>query len=293
MPLNKPHITKQQTSKLIPSAECGSVCQHFQIVDNRNKSVGQQVIQNVKSKESPPKTEFIDKEEDGGKASAVSVQVFDDEKDGGVPSVNPVGWSTLVNNIHKVKGQWVRFHLINQYLGGPGNKKWNLVPTTVQTNNRSDWRKFESSAKSAADEDEAVYCKVEVEYDQKYPKGFPSRIKGTAESYDPMEKWGSLGNDVDISLSAPQLGKGGQVLLYAGELSAKQWELGVGMPESASKDMLKFAAKAKDAEDLVNLATDYAFDNNKAWQDDLEKIEKNILSAASGKRTKNLCIRFA
>jgi len=52
------------------------------------------------------------------------------------------------------------------------------------------------------------------------------RIKGAVESYDPIAKWQGLGKDVNFNLSQPQLGQGGQVLLYAWELTAKQWNSG-------------------------------------------------------------------
>ena len=53
------------------------------------------------------------------------------------PSVNPTGWQWLnTNNLTHQKGppNYVRMHLLNGQLGGPGNDKENLAPGTASLN---------------------------------------------------------------------------------------------------------------------------------------------------------------
>lgn len=95
---------------------------------------------------------------------------------GGVPSIAPPGWNWLQKKIGRLKGQWVRFHIINRLLGGPGNKSWNLVPTSVAVNNMFS-NFFEKDAKeNAIDDKEWTYIDVNLQYDTNWPAPIPTGI---------------------------------------------------------------------------------------------------------------------
>ena len=95
---------------------------------------------------------------------------------GGVPSVPPPGWDWLQRKIGRLKGQWVRFHIINQFLGGPGNAKWNLVPTSVAVNNAYS-NGLETHAKTnAVTNKQWTYVDVSLTYDSNWPAPIPKQI---------------------------------------------------------------------------------------------------------------------
>lgn len=254
-------------------------------------------IQRIRQKDSPPQDDFVDKQKKGNLAGLVHGQVVSDDLNGGKPTANPVGWQWLVNNVRRVQGAWVQFHLINQWLGGPGDKAWNLVPTRVQTNNRSDWRRFEKAAKDSVRIDgDPVFCTVEAFYPGLQPDGFPSRIEATAEYWDDNDHlWYDL-DDVGFNLTQPQRGAGGQLSLYAGELTATQWKLGVGMPEAVAKVVAQLAGSAGDVDDLIGRLEDHAQQRDRRSQDwslqTQQQVEYNIRSAAGERRRTNMKISF-
>ncbi len=96
--------------------------------------------------------------------------------DGGRPSVSPPGWAWLQEHVEKLKGNWVRFHIINQNLGGPGNQTWNLVPTSVGVNNTFNREIEEPAKKSALTDDHWTYVDVELKYDLAWPAPIPASI---------------------------------------------------------------------------------------------------------------------
>ena len=118
-----------------------------------------------------------------GRASKVQANIFDKngDLDGGVPTVDPVGWNWL--NPETRKSNWVRFHILNQHLGGPGNNCANLVPTTKASNNNSKWRNFEEAVKKEAREHTITY-EAEVtgyhDFPQEPNNGFPKGITASA-----------------------------------------------------------------------------------------------------------------
>ena len=101
---------------------------------------------------------------------------------GGTPSVNPPGWSWLRKKIGRLKGQWVRFHIISDRLGGPGDKKWNLVPTSYAVNS-SFFQNIEKYA-IANSKTKWTYVDVELEYDITWPAPIPKRIRGEWGAWD-------------------------------------------------------------------------------------------------------------
>lgn len=113
-------------------------------------------------------------------------------------AANPVGWSVLRENLmqhdEKLKGQYVRFHLINQQLGGEGgaNGTYNLVPTTQQTNLSSQWRNFEEKAKTHFKKDRWIYFKAHVDYHEgsNIEPGFPKKISAQyAVFIETLQQW--------------------------------------------------------------------------------------------------------
>ncbi|MFZ3018163.1 MAG: DUF4157 domain-containing protein [Gallionella sp.] len=120
---------------------------------------------------------------------ARSIAVMKEPPNGGTPSVNPSGWSWLQGKLGKLKGQWVRFHIINAKLGGPGNDTENLVPTTVASNLNAGWRSVEDEAKESASVTKTwTYLDVSLTYDNAFPAGIPKTISGDWGSWD-GSKW--------------------------------------------------------------------------------------------------------
>jgi hypothetical protein len=110
--------------------------------------------------------------------------------DGGRPSVSPPGWAWLQTKVQKLKGNWVRFHIINQKLGGRGDRKWNLVPTSVAVNNTFN-REIEEPAKGhALAKKKWTYVDVELEYDANWPAPIPTEINAEWGAWDDNQnKW--------------------------------------------------------------------------------------------------------
>lgn len=104
---------------------------------------------------------------------------------GGVPSVDPHGWNWLRAKFLRLKGQWVRFHLINAKLGGSGANPLNLVPTTHALNHDANWRQIEEDAKTSANT-KWTYLDVTPTYDPAYPAGIPRSIQGEWGDWDAL-----------------------------------------------------------------------------------------------------------
>lgn len=104
---------------------------------------------------------------------------------GGVPSVDPHGWNWLRAKFLRLKGQWVRFHLINAKLGGSGADTLNLVPTAHTLNHDANWRKIEEDAKKSANST-WTYFEVTPVYDPAYPAGIPRTIQGEWGKWDAL-----------------------------------------------------------------------------------------------------------
>lgn len=118
-----------------------------------------------------------------GRASKVQAIIFDEngDLDGGAPSVDPVGWNWLSDEARKTN--WVRFHILNQYLGGPGNNCANLIPATKASNNNRNWRGFEEAVKKKAKK-HLITFEAEITGYHGFPpspnNGFPKGINASA-----------------------------------------------------------------------------------------------------------------
>jgi hypothetical protein len=130
---------------------------------------------------------------------------------GGVPSVDPPGWDWLKTKFGRLKGQWVRFHIINAELGGPGNDTDNLVPTVVALNHNGGWRTLEDNAKASAtddaDEDDSTwtYLQAALGYDDNYPAGIPATIDAQWGQHDGAA-WQQVGGNVHLAQINPDDG---------------------------------------------------------------------------------------
>ncbi|WP_207217834.1 MULTISPECIES: DUF4157 domain-containing protein [Sorangium] len=139
------------------------------------------------------------------------IAVMRNPSDGGTPSVDPPGWNWLKRKFGKLKGQWVRFHIINAKLGGPGNDRLNLVPTTQTLNLNAGWRGLEDAAKHSASNGIWTYVDVHLTYDTTYPDGIPKTIKAERGEWS-NNTWTSLGGTVTLQQADPNQAAGGDYL---------------------------------------------------------------------------------
>ncbi|MEH1926897.1 eCIS core domain-containing protein [Nostoc sp.] len=104
---------------------------------------------------------------------------------GTVPGVNINGWP-YIQGVNAT-GAWVRFHLVNQQIGGLGNQD-NLVPTSQATNQNANWRNFERTCQHHVGQQTSVHVTVDVQYHPSVAAGvgtlaanqhfYPTQISG-------------------------------------------------------------------------------------------------------------------
>ncbi|WP_437983212.1 eCIS core domain-containing protein [Sorangium sp. So ce117] len=139
------------------------------------------------------------------------IAVMRNPPDGKSPSVDPPGWAWLKKKFGKLKGEWVRFHIINAKLGGPGNNPLNLVPTTHVLNHNPGWRSLEEAAKSSASKNVWTYVDVSLTYDNTYPGGIPKTIQAEQGEWS-NNTWTAVGNPVTLQQDDPNVVAGGDYL---------------------------------------------------------------------------------
>lgn len=150
---------------------------------------------------------------------------------GTVPSIAPPGWDWLELHVERLKGHWVRFHIINRLLGGSGRSSLNLVPTSVAVNNAFS-RGVETDAKANAKPANPLaaqwtYIDVLLTYDGGWPAPIPKRIEAEQGVWD-----ASAGGWVALTQQHPALLNfditqlaGGPIYLRGDNITAKQIEL--------------------------------------------------------------------
>ncbi|WP_262965036.1 hypothetical protein [Methylobacter psychrophilus] len=140
------------------------------------------------------KTNVIPNSDSEGRAITVKAEpltYIPGNTSGSAPGENPKGWDELESVYHlKRAGSWVRAHLLNANLHGPG-VTWNLTPGTIQTNNNmktevEKWAKDE--VLNSASKTKLFYYETSVDYYNAEPpdltmKFFPRKIR---------VKWGGL-----------------------------------------------------------------------------------------------------
>ena len=114
--------------------------------------------------------------------------IMKNPSNGGVPSVSPPGWDWLQKKIGRLKGSWVRFHIINQFLGGPGNATWNLVPTSVAVNNAYSSLIEKYAKNSAITNNQWTYVDVSLTYDSTWPAPIPKSITAEWGKWDASQQ---------------------------------------------------------------------------------------------------------
>lgn len=130
---------------------------------------------------------------------------------GGVPSVAPPGWDWLQKKVGRLKGKWVRFHIINQYLGGPGNQTWNLVPTTVAVNGAYNREIEEDAKENAIDNNKWTYVDVQLVYNYNWPARIPSAVSAEWGSWN-GNAWAAANAKVYQNYDITQFGMGAAYL---------------------------------------------------------------------------------
>ncbi|OYE02940.1 hypothetical protein CDG79_21330 [Nostoc sp. 'Peltigera membranacea cyanobiont' 232] len=192
-------------------------------------------------KEATPQTPNWEDNANGQKAGSPEIQNLKNhpnKKKGSPPSVSPVGWNDVLSQAVKVKGSWVRFHLINDNVGGPGNNKNNLVPTPHAINTGTTWKNFETDLKSHWNKDQWIWCKTIVTYNSSYPDGFPETITGVSEWYDAASnQWKTMDkSNTSLALNKPDFGTGVKTRTLD-EMTAQTWSLltGAGVGTQAVK----------------------------------------------------------
>ena len=98
-----------------------------------------------------------------GKASTVTLSLAAGETvdNGSVPNADPAGWDALktldlTKPANTNDRKYVRFHILNERAGGPGDEIANLSPTTAKANHIAQWAGFETSLKNAVTPGTAV-----------------------------------------------------------------------------------------------------------------------------------------
>lgn len=99
---------------------------------------------------------------------------------GSAPGATIHGWQHILNV--GAGGPWVRFHLINQAVGGLGNQA-NLVPTSHATNHNAAWKSFETRIKTLALAQTAIHASVDVTYPIAIPGALPGTLASVSHYY--------------------------------------------------------------------------------------------------------------
>jgi hypothetical protein len=206
---------------------------------------------------------------------------------GSVPSIAPPGWDWLESHVMRLKGNWVRFHIINRLLGGSGRDPLNLVPTSVAVNNAFS-RGVETDAKANAKPPNPAnaqwtYIDVVLTYDGGWPAPIPKRIEAEQGVWDAHNGgWVALTQQHPalVNFDITQLA-GGPIYLRGDNITAKQIELR-GAPTSqagAFARWLKTYSQANDADVRFAKNADAAgFDSDwltQIWLDEDEAAPGN------------------
>jgi hypothetical protein len=99
---------------------------------------------------------------------------------GSPPGANILGWQHILNV--GASGPWVRFHLVNENVGGLGNQD-NLVPTSHATNHCPPWNSFESRIKYLNNSQIGIHVTVDVAYPPPIVGAVPGTLASVSHYY--------------------------------------------------------------------------------------------------------------
>jgi hypothetical protein len=130
----------------------------------------------------------------GGFGSSVRIaRLGKNQPQGGEPSVEDGFWQALRRRLQGKGTYYVRGHLLNHNIGGPGNAWSNLTPLTQSANNRaldSMLRQFETPVKTAAaglGKGEGIHFVVTARYGRSHPLGGAvSKLRTSGNPDDPV-----------------------------------------------------------------------------------------------------------
>lgn len=130
----------------------------------------------------------------GGKAGKVTADPLTKKPgntSGSRPTVDPDGWATHIMTIPGYSDIYVRLHLLNEYLHGPGNETWNLTPGRKQENSLMEGQ-AETPAYEVAQNNRVMWYESEVTA-YRSETGYTDFAEGIRVSYGFKEK-GEDGN---------------------------------------------------------------------------------------------------
>lgn len=165
---------KEKVSRVISTG--GGTRQHVKMRNIKESTVLQKYTY---PSNDPDKYCSVETYPSNGKANKVIADMKGEEGDfdGGPPTTKVVGWDWLSDDARK--NNWVKFHIWNQKLGGPGNDIGNLIPTTKQINNGGQWISYETDFKKIAKN--GIFAEINVlgyYYYNNKETGFPTGITG-------------------------------------------------------------------------------------------------------------------
>lgn len=166
----------------------------------------------------------------GGATPGVPTKVYGKSKRAGtVEAVIPAGeviggtvprketllgwfWVHQFGGTRPANGSWIRFHLLNEQLGGRGTSKLNLVPTTQATNQDARWTtRLDDVANATHDDGEHLHFIATVQYHprvaapvepgERFQHFFPRRIEAEYRVWR-NQQWEDL-VDADLQPIAP------------------------------------------------------------------------------------------
>lgn len=124
---------------------------------------------------------------------------------GAPPSATIHGWQHILNV--GAGGPWVRFHLINQQVGGLGNQA-NLVPTSHATNHYGPWIGFETVIKNLVIAQTGIHATVDVTYPAAIGGAAPGTLASVSHYYPTnisarVYYWDPIGNSYVLHPNQP------------------------------------------------------------------------------------------
>lgn len=216
--------------------------------------------------------------DDNGTTKYSEIQNKRGKLTGSPPSGQPIGWDQI-NMTYRTT--WVRFHLVNENIGGEGTAA-NLVPTTKLTNSCSEWRNFEDKVKDQFNKGRWVWCKSSVNSFYPSTPGFPEEIAGEAAYYD-AGTWTDIA-ELTLPVAPPPDFSAGIPLKHVNTMTKADWKQVFGFDkisgECEAMEAL-FLSRGRHFSDINDCADFISEQLNEQYDNDLsEKNYQNLIKAA-------------